>query len=104
MAFSPSRAHSAEADGARTRHRTGFFEHDYEPEHEHEKAEGKYGLGLRAARQSQLQNVRAMQHAQHARLGNCSHLDNENLAVHLATASVFSFRDGSYSPNHSSPR
>jgi hypothetical protein len=34
--FSPARTQSAEADGARARHRTGFFERDYE--HEHEKA------------------------------------------------------------------
>jgi hypothetical protein len=38
LAFSPARAQSAEADGARDRYRTVFFEHDYEPVHEHEKA------------------------------------------------------------------
>jgi hypothetical protein len=34
MAFSRARAQSAEADGARARNRMGFFEHDYEQEHE----------------------------------------------------------------------
>ena len=38
MAFSRARAQSAEADGARARNRTGFFEHDYEQEHEHVKS------------------------------------------------------------------
>ena len=41
--FSPARAQSAEADGARARNRTSSVEPDYEQEHKHEKA-GEYGL------------------------------------------------------------
>jgi hypothetical protein len=38
LGFSRARAQSTEADGARARNRTVFFEHDYEQEHEHEQA------------------------------------------------------------------
>jgi hypothetical protein len=38
LAFSTALAQYAEADSARNR--MGFFEHDYEQEHEHEKARG----------------------------------------------------------------